>query len=87
MKNNQYKCAMCKGIFDKGWSDEEVMQEASWFFGEELVNNSAMDVVCDDCFQKINPANHPIKVEKTKQEFFSNRNLPPPPGHPKRFSR
>ena len=34
MKDNEYKCAMCSGIFEKGWTDEEAMEECNDNFGE-----------------------------------------------------
>ena len=51
MKNNQYRCAVCKGLFVKGWSDEEAESEyADNFPGETL---EEAELVCDDCYQTI----------------------------------
>ena len=52
MENNQYQCLCCKGIFEKGWSDEEAIKEMEEnnfdsYSPEELA------IVCDDCYKKI----------------------------------
>ena len=48
---NEFQCALCKGIFEKGWSDEEAAKECQEkipeFAGEPV------DVVCEDCYQKM----------------------------------
>lgn len=46
---NTFKCAACKGVFEKGRSDEESLAEAK-------ANGFPMDeleVVCDDCFKMV----------------------------------
>lgn len=47
IKENEYQCVNCKGIFQKGWGDEEMEKEAKDFWGE--VENPV--IVCDDCFK------------------------------------
>ena len=47
---NQFTCAVCQGIFDKGWSDEEARQERLEIFGEWKDEDCV--VVCDDCYVK-----------------------------------
>lgn len=50
MKDNEYKCSMCFGIFEKGWTDMEADIEAVELWeGSQL--KSTM-IVCDDCFKK-----------------------------------
>jgi uncharacterized protein with PIN domain len=49
---NEYRCAECEGVFEKGWSEEEAKAEAAKnrfdaFPQEEMV------IVCDDCYKKI----------------------------------
>jgi len=56
LQNGEYQCAVCKDIFKTDWSDIEAKQEAEDIFGlpvEEWEGGAVM--VCDDCFQKINP--------------------------------
>ena len=53
MKNNEYKCAMCGGVFEKGWTDEEAIDECKENFSEEIVTAGDLETVCDDCYQKI----------------------------------
>ncbi len=49
-----YTCEMCKGTFDKGWTDEEAQAEAERLFPG--MDHSDMAMLCDDCFQKIQAA-------------------------------
>jgi len=51
MKDNEYQCANCKEIFEKGWSDEEAKKECEDHFGCCLQPDDP--VVCDDCYKKI----------------------------------
>jgi hypothetical protein len=50
MKPNEYKCAACGGVFEKGWSDEEALAELDETFGVPV---ECCDIVCDDCFHEI----------------------------------
>lgn len=51
MTNNEYKCAVCKGVFQKGWSDEEATKEATEVFGKHPDEwNDEVMTVCDDCY-------------------------------------
>jgi DNA-directed RNA polymerase subunit RPC12/RpoP len=70
MKDNEYQCAQCKGIFEYGWSDEEAIKEATDTFGKppaEWKDNAA--IVCDDCYQEMLPANHPDLVARAKEKI------------------
>ena len=51
MKKNEYKCDMCKGVFKKGWSDEEQTKEMKDNFGDLPEKERA--TVCDDCYKNI----------------------------------
>lgn len=55
LKDNEYQCAKCKGIFEKGWSDEEAIKEAEEKFPIESGFEAAheMDIVCDDCYKEL----------------------------------
>lgn len=67
MSDNEYKCAMCGGVFGKTWTDEEALVETEEYFGKGW-KQEYLDVVCDDCFNKIHPAEHPVEVEISKRE-------------------
>ncbi len=54
MKENEYQCAICKGIFECGWTDEEAKAEADKNFGAERNHENDM-VICDDCFKELMP--------------------------------
>lgn len=60
--NNTYTCAHCRGTFEKGWSDEEAVAEAKEDFGSapDQWNENAV-MVCDDCYQKMKPSEHPFE--------------------------
>lgn len=52
-----YICAMCGGIFEKGWSDEEAWAEHDAnFLG---MSHDESEIVCDDCYQKMIAINPP----------------------------
>ncbi len=46
-----YRCALCKGVFEKGWSDEEAKAEYGQVFPGKPLEEA--DVVCDDCYKRI----------------------------------
>ena len=50
MRENEYKCASCGGIFEKGWSDEEAEKEQKEIWGN--IPESEKVVICDDCFNR-----------------------------------
>jgi hypothetical protein len=50
MKPNEYKCAACGGVFEKGWSDEEALAELDATFGVPVEDCA---LVCDDCYREM----------------------------------
>jgi len=71
MKTNEYKCAMCDNIYEKTWTDEEAMNECNETFGEIDVKDCV--IICDDCFNEINPAQHPQKVKDAITEINTTK--------------
>lgn len=66
--NRKYKCDICKGVFEDGWSAEEAEKEAQDIFGKPSKDwQGGRSIVCDDCFNKIHPSDNKELVEKTKQ--------------------
>ncbi len=53
MKKNEYKCETCKGVFLKGWTDEEADMEYRQNFEAEYLANVETEIICDDCYKKI----------------------------------
>jgi DNA-directed RNA polymerase subunit RPC12/RpoP len=51
MITKTYKCAVCGGIFDSEWTDEEAEAERQKNFGGEPKEDDAL--VCDDCYKEI----------------------------------
>ncbi len=47
MGPNEYRCACCGEVYEKGRSDEEAMEECEEIFGD--TNDVA--IVCDDCWR------------------------------------
>lgn len=47
VKHGQYRCEMCNGVFDFGWSYEEAKAEAE----SKGLNVSNCSIVCDDCYK------------------------------------
>lgn len=54
--NNEYTCAMCKGVFKRITPEDEVLAELKEFFGAVSVDDC--ELVCDDCWEKIRPDKH-----------------------------
>ena len=54
LKENEFQCANCKGVFEKGWSDEEAYAETESNFGIPVTedNKSGLAVICDDCYKE-----------------------------------
>ncbi len=52
IKDNEYLCAACGGIFEKGQTEEEALKEKE-ANGWGAVPMEDCDVVCDDCYKKI----------------------------------
>jgi hypothetical protein len=46
--SSEFQCARCKGIFPKGWSDEESLAESRELFGEIPPEHRVP--ICDVCF-------------------------------------
>lgn len=46
---HQFQCDLCKGIFDKGWTDEEANAEAIETFGGLHPDDG---ILCDDCHKE-----------------------------------
>lgn len=51
--NKEYQCAVCKNIYEKGWSDKEAMQESKDIWGE--IPKEERVVICDDCWKRRTP--------------------------------
>ena len=46
--DDEYTCALCEEIFQKGQTDEEAIEEAKIVFG--TYSKEDMVIVCDDCY-------------------------------------
>lgn len=46
-----YKCAACGGVFEKGRSDEEALDEKDRLWPD--FNLRDCSIVCDDCFKSM----------------------------------
>lgn len=44
----EYECAYCRGIFTKGWPDEDARSEAEKLFGKGVWDDDPQ-LICDDC--------------------------------------
>ena len=51
LKENEYQCAKCEGIFKYGQSEEKALQEKEMLFPEVPIEDCA--IICDDCFKII----------------------------------
>lgn len=70
-ENHTYTCDYCGGVYEKGWSDEEALQEAEMIFGSHPdqweENGDGIAVVCDLCFQKMHPFAHPELLAEARK--------------------
>lgn len=68
MKDNEYQCALCKGIFqlvrDETWSQEKADKEYKKTFPNSSMKNR--DVVCDDCWKLVRPIKEILNMMKRK---------------------
>ena len=51
MKDNEYKCYVCEGIFEFGISDEEATEELNENFPD--IEKEDCGIVCDNCYKKM----------------------------------
>ena len=51
MKENEYQCAGCGGIFEKDWPDKEAWEEHDRNFPGE--SHETAEIICDDCYQEM----------------------------------
>ena len=51
MKDNEYQCAVCGGIFEFGRSDEEAVSEMKENFPG--LEKEDCGIVCDDCYKEM----------------------------------
>src|SRR5947209_5525203 len=70
LQANEYQCAMCEGVFAKDWTDEEAKAEYDEYFPN--VHDDLTVTVCDDCYNRIHPKDHPMQVA------LANLSEPPP---------
>ena len=61
LRPDQYRCAACGGVFEKGWTDEEAQAEMQNNWG--AVPKQEQVLVCDVCHERMNPATHPEEVK------------------------
>ena len=62
-KKNKYECAMCHGIFEKGWTSKEALEEFNRDFPTVPIEET--ELICDSCYKlltediKKNPWKYP----------------------------
>ncbi len=64
MKENEYQCAMCGGIFGKGWSDKAAWREYDDNFLKE--SRKTAKILCDDCYRKMIAIDPPPGMKPAK---------------------
>ena len=68
IKDNEYKCANCGGIFKYGWSEDEAKKEAEENFGKPVDKwNDKPLLICDDCYKKMLPSENLEAVKRAKE--------------------
>lgn len=70
IKQNEFQCVHCGGIFEKEWTEEESLKEAEEIFGKPVAEWKDTSVVlCDDCFEVMNPRNNPVRLAEAKKHL------------------
>lgn len=65
--NEEYTCAMCKGVFEGTTPEDEAKAELKEYFGDVSVDDC--DIVCDDCWQKIRPDYHGFSLPVSEDDL------------------
>lgn len=71
LKPHEYRCAACKGVFVKGWSDEAAEAEWDEHF-PDLPMDDEVSVVCDNCYEAM--------LQDMRDKPWKYADLPPHPG-------
>jgi hypothetical protein len=72
LEPGEFRCAMCQGVFLRSRSDLEALSETKAIFGQ-VVRQEDCDLVCDDCFKKLDLDNHPHRVEEASAHMSRRR--------------
>jgi hypothetical protein len=73
LKDNEYECSVCHGVFEKGWSDEEARADEKERYG---ANDPDAAIVCDDCYKKMFKApKNTIKIPDELRIIFEKARL------------
>ena len=51
MKANEYKCSICKQVFEKGLTEEEAVKQLEEEFGS-CWKPEDCSLICDDCYKE-----------------------------------
>lgn len=70
---NEYRCAMCGNVYLKAVSDEEAMTETNTYWPD--VEQGDCAVICDDCWEKIRPEDHPQEYNESLKELREAREI------------
>jgi len=65
MKEKEYRCAMCGGIFEESTSEEEAWEEHDRNFPGEP--HETAEIVCDDCYQEMTALESPPGMIKGEE--------------------
>lgn len=69
MNLNEYQCAMCRGVFEYAWTEEEAVAEKERDFRAVPLEDCA--VICDDCYQRVRPDTHPAQYAAWREDVRS----------------
>jgi len=69
MNDNEYECASCHGVFEKGQSDEDAGKEQTEN-GWCSVPDGECDLICEDCYQKMIKTDPPVNFNERKKKMI-----------------
>jgi len=71
MMSKEFICAMCNGEFVGTSTEKDALKEMESYFGE--VPEKYRVIICDECFNKIHPKDHPVEVAEAKKKLLEMR--------------
>ncbi len=68
--SDTFTCALCRQTFNRVRSQEEAHAEAERLWEKPVEEwDGGYEEVCDDCYRKIDPKNHPEKFASAKKQI------------------
>ena len=74
MEDNEYQCAYCGRVFEKGTPDKEAWEEHDHNFPGE--SHETAEIICDDCYQAMIAVKPPPGMEEKASSDIESQDIP-----------